>query len=231
MVDFKAFYDSYWSVKDDSYDESRLALIANRIPFGARVLEVGCGPGILGKLLVDKGVGVVGVDFSPVALDRAGEKGVDPVLCDPDSSPLPFEDGEFSFAASNSSLEHLFDPTAVLKEISRVLRPGGVFLWMVPNIGHWRFRLWLLSGTFPVVQNSATDPLHIRMFTARDAARMLRQAGFHVRGVSGSAGTWVPRLYPALLRLPGIRHVYERLAPVWPGLFCRYLLLDAEKKG
>jgi SAM-dependent methyltransferase len=228
-VDFKAYYDAYWAGKDDAFDSTRLALMKDRVPGGCRVLEVGCGPGILGKLLVDEGIRVVGADLSTVALRRAREKGVLAIQCDPDGKPLPFRKDTFAFAASNSSLEHLFQPEHALREIHRVLRPEGTFLWMVPNIGHWHFRLWLLFGRFPSIDNSATDPLHIRMYTVREAKKALQAAGFKIRAVTGSAGTWVPRLYPTLLRAPGVRHVYERLAPWWPGLLCRYLLLEAVK--
>ena len=55
-MDLKSFYDDYWSLKDDSYDASRLALLLKRVPAGSRLLEVACGPGILGKLLKGKGV-------------------------------------------------------------------------------------------------------------------------------------------------------------------------------
>jgi SAM-dependent methyltransferase len=160
---------------------------------------------------------------------RARDKGIFAVQCDPDGAHLPFEDDAFEWAASNSSLEHLFLPENALKEIYRVLAPGGTFLWMVPNVGHWRFRFWLMMGTFPVVPNSPTDMLHLRMYTKRDGVNLLRRIGFEVRGIRGSAGTWVPRLYPGFFRMPGIRHAYEGLAPIWPSLLCRYLVLEAVK--
>lgn len=228
-MDFRRFYDAYWAGKDDSFDSARLALMADRIPPGAGVLEVGCGPGILGRLLAAKGAWTAGADLSPVALERAAARGVRAVWCETDGRTLPFRDGSFPWAASNSSLEHLFHVEEAVREIHRVLAPGGIFLWMVPNIGHWRFRLWLLSGRFPVVENGPTDPLHIRMFTAREAKRLLRRTGFRVRRMTGSAGTWVPRLYPAWLRAPGVRHAYEAVARGWPSLLCRYLLLEAVK--
>lgn len=228
-MDLTAYYDDYWSGKDDAFDASRLELMVKRVPKGARLLEVGCGPGILGQLLLEREVHVTGLDHSHVALERARDKGVACVRCALEGEPLPVRDEAFQWAASNSSLEHLFDPESVLKEIHRALKPGGVFLWMVPNVGHWRFRLWLLAGSFPTVADSPTDPLHLRMYTRRDAVGVLKKNGFKVRRVTGSAGTWVPRLYPAWLRCPGIRHLYEALAPAWPSMFCRYLVVEAEK--
>ncbi len=230
-MDFRTFYDAYWAAKDDAFDPYRLALLTDRVPSGVWLLEVGCGPGILGKLLKEKDVHVVGTDLSPVAIERAKGKGIHGVRCDPDVQPLPFKAASFPYAASNSSLEHLFDPQKALREIHRILEPKGVFLWMVPNVGHWHFRWWLLCGRFPVVSDSATDPLHIRMYTRGEAVCALRACGFRIVRVTGSAGTWVPRLYPWWLRAPVIRHLYERAAPWWPSLLCRYLLLEAEKTG
>jgi len=230
-VDLKAYYDQYWISKDDSYDRGRLALLLDRIPESASCLEINCGPGILGKLLREKGIEVVGVDLSSVALRRAHKKGVLSVQCDPDGEPLPFKDNSFKWAVSNSSLEHLFQPDEALSEISRVVAPGGSFLWMVPNIGHWRYRLWLLFGKFPVVPNSPTDLLHIRMYTRSESIKSLKAHGFRVKKVTGSGGVWVPKLYPFFMRTPGLSHLYERLAPLWPSLLCRYLVLEAQKVG
>ena len=198
-------------------------------PRGHGSLRWGAGPGSWASSSLRKGVRVTGLDFSEVALRRARAKGVDAVACDPDAEPFPFLDRTFEWCASNSSLEHLIAPDRALAEIARILEPGGTFLWMVPNVGHWRFRLWLLFGRFPEVPDSPTDFLHLRMYTRHDAAKALARHGFALRRVTGSAGTWVPKLYPWFLRAPGPRHVYERLAPFWPSLLCRYLVLEARK--
>ena len=92
-------------------------------------------------------------------------------------SRAPFEDGTFDTVIANSNLEHLFYMHRHVAELSRLVRPGGKFIWLVPNIGHWRYRLWLLFGRFPYIPESPTDEYHIRYMTAYEGRKLLRDAG------------------------------------------------------
>jgi len=230
-MNFEAYYNSYWSDRNDSYDPRRLALMVRYIEPGENVLELCCGPGILGKLLVEKGAKVTGTDFSQVALDRAKAKGLDTYKVDPDHEKLPFNDNSFDAVVSNSSLEHIFFPEKAVQEGMRVLKPGGKFIWMVPNIAHWRFRLWLLMGRFPYIENSPTDTLHIRLFTYRELKRLCKRNKLIIERVDGNAGLWVRELYPPVFHLPGIKHIYEFLTHIYPQFFARYLSLYCRKSS
>lgn len=108
--------------------------IAAVAPEGARVLEVGCGPGRLSLQLVRQhGLDVTGLDLDPRMIERAranadrlgdGDKRWPSFLVG-DVASLTFPDGSFDLVVSSLSMHHWADPTAGLAEIGRVLSPGG----------------------------------------------------------------------------------------------------------
>jgi SAM-dependent methyltransferase len=113
--------------------------IATVAPDGARVLEVGCGPGRLSTLLARQhGLDVTGLDLDPAMIQRARANadrpkngdGHRPSFLVGDVASLAFPDRSFDLVVSTLSMHHWANPTAGLAEIGRVLRPGGhAFVW------------------------------------------------------------------------------------------------------
>ena len=114
-------------------------------PEGARVLEVGCGPGHLSiRLARQHGLHTTALDLDPAMIeraranaDRAGEgfgrlpPGSLPSFLVGDVASLPFPDGSFDLVVSTMSMHHWADPAAGLAEIARVLRPGArALVWV-----------------------------------------------------------------------------------------------------
>lgn len=104
---------------------------------GRRVLDVGCGGGLLSEPLRRAGARVVGVDLSENSLlaarnhARAGYLGID-YLRSP-AERLPFAGGSFDLVVAFDVLEHLADLSQAVVEISRVLRPGGRLIYDTMN--------------------------------------------------------------------------------------------------
>ncbi len=100
------------------------------------VLDLCCGQGNVTTLLLQAGARTFGLDFSPEMLALAAKAAPGAVLQQGDAASLPFDDGSFDAVVCNFGMMHLPDQPAALREIRRVLRPGGRFLmatWAAPE--------------------------------------------------------------------------------------------------
>jgi SAM-dependent methyltransferase len=102
-----------------------------------RVLDVGCGRGLLLRAFRDLDFDAVGTELPGFAFPAA-EPGLEFVHAPAEA--LPFPEGAFDLVSIWHVLEHTRDPATALREVSRVLRPGGVLVLAVPNFGSWQAR-------------------------------------------------------------------------------------------
>jgi len=101
-----------------------------------KVLDVACGGGFLAKELYKSGHDVIGIDKSETTIKSARDKwGVKDRLSfkEADAYNLPFESDSFDVVCAMDFLEHVYKPEKVIKEISRVLKPGGQFFFHTFN--------------------------------------------------------------------------------------------------
>jgi SAM-dependent methyltransferase len=157
-------------------EEGDFVFVPERIPLfvaavgrGKRVLDLGCRSGALTQHFLD-GNTVVGLDVDAGALEKAAALGIEPVQANVEE-PLPFEDASFDVVVAGELFEHLQFPDALVGEIRRVLRPGGVLAGSVPNAFRVQSRLRFLRGRPP-----EDDPTHLRMFSPTALRELL--AGF-----------------------------------------------------
>lgn len=126
--------------------EIPLLLRALRPPTGGRVLEVGCGRGIALPVLAKRllPMELVGIDIDPVlvsiAQQRVKHAGLTATVLEGDLRDLPFEDASFDLVFDFGTCYHVgggrAGACAALREISRVLRPGGRFIHETPIAQH-----------------------------------------------------------------------------------------------
>ncbi len=142
----------------------------------ARVLDVGCGaaPGL--RYLHTRGIEAVGVDVSAAALAAARELLPTAQLarCDIDEG-LPFASRRFDLVLMSEIVEHVAALPAVLREVRRVLRPGGALVLTTPNLWDVRRVVAALGGP---IWTGDRDPTHINLQTPRTLRRRLELAGF-----------------------------------------------------
>jgi len=177
-------------------DEGDFVFVPERIPLlvaavgrGKRVLDLGCRSGALTQHFLG-GNSVVGLDIDAAALEKAATLGIQPVQANVEE-PLPFEDGSFDAVVAGELFEHLQFPDALVAEIGRVLRPGGVLAGSVPNAFRVQSRLRFLRGEAP-----EDDPTHLRMFSPAALRQLLSRFGrVELRYVGGRYARLNARLF------------------------------------
>jgi len=172
-----------------SFIEDICSRVTDRRP---RILDVGCGTGA-NLLMLSKFGDAEGVDVSEDALAFCRERGLENVKLGA-AEQLPYEDGTFDLVTALDVVEHLDDDLAGLREMRRVLRPGGRVLLFVPTF----MFLWGLQDD---VSN------HRRRYRMPELGRVLEQAGFEIeRTTYANITFFMPILaMRKLMRLTGIK--------------------------
>lgn len=132
---------------------------------GRLVLDAGAGTGRHAYYAARDGADVVAVDIGPaIEVARRNTAELPNVLAvQADLYELPFADGTFDFVYSIGVLHHLPDPPAALRELLRVLRPGGdvtIYLYAKPGPGLRRALLWLISAMRTITTRLPHPVLH-----------------------------------------------------------------------
>jgi SAM-dependent methyltransferase len=199
------------------YQAELLAQIASESVRRLRAIDVGCGDGATVAMAIDacraRGtqMRIVGIDWSATALAFARQRGIVVVRASVDSPGLPLASASADLVIMSELIEHVVDTDALLEEARRVLVPGGRLVLSTPNLAAWFNRALLALGVQPVFTEVSLRGIygrpghevagHLRIFTRRALAELLRANGFADIRITGAPYQDVPRPFRSLDRL------------------------------
>jgi ubiquinone/menaquinone biosynthesis C-methylase UbiE len=206
-------------------DQSQVARLVDAIGDSARgrVLDVACGPGVVTCALAEHAHEVIALDLTPQMLEeararcsKAGRTNV--MFKEGSATSLPFADACFDAVITRLSFHHFLEPSVVLTEMLRVLRPRGIVA-IADVVSAEAFDKSELQNAIETLR----DPSHVRMLTRSELIAMVAQAGVRIERQE----TWDrPREIEEWL---GIVSNPERVAPL--RTIVRALAMAGEEAG
>ena len=169
--------------------QARLVRMAELVPEGSRVLDLGCGNGELLALLRDqRHCTGYGIEINDTHVRECVQRGVNVIQCNLEEGLGLFEDNSFDVVLQLDTLQNLRNTEAMLRETARVGRMGVVSF---PNFAHWPNRLQVALGRMPVTRTLPYqwyDTPNIRVGTHADFALLCERLGIRVIDSFGLRG-------------------------------------------
>ncbi len=174
--------------------------LAQLVPEGARVLDLGCGDGaMLAHLQATRGCSGYGVEIDDANVLACVQRGVNVIQLNLDEGLAMFDDASFDVVLQIDTLQHLRNAEVMLRETARVGRIGIVAF---PNFGHWPNRFSVLQGRMPVTKRLPYqwyDTPNIRVGTHADLGALARKNGLRVIDSfglqDGEVVRWMPNWF------------------------------------
>ncbi|MFH1144237.1 MAG: methyltransferase domain-containing protein [Candidatus Eisenbacteria bacterium] len=177
----RAYQDRKWAARAGTAiarpePGSRVAVALDQLDGNGRLIDLGCGDGALLALAPGSGIGV---DLSPAGLARMPAQ-IPRVCADLDAAHLPFRDASVETCTFLDALPYVESPLRVLREVARILKPGGRLIVSAPNARQFRHLLGLLAGKpiAPSPEERSYDGGQRHLFTDRSMAHLLDETGF-----------------------------------------------------
>ena len=171
--------------------------LANLVPYGSRVLDLGCGNGaFLSLLQSQRGCTGYGVEIDDANVLACVQRGVSVIQLNLEQGLSMFEDQSFDVVLQIDTLQHLRNAETMLRETARVGRMGVVAF---PNFAHWPNRWSVLTGRMPVTKRLPYqwyDTPNIRVGTYSDFAVLAQKNNLRITDAFGLHQGRVIRHWP-----------------------------------
>ena len=181
-------------------DLATMQAIAQLVPMGSRVLDLGCGDGaLLAHLQATRHCTGYGIEIDDANVLACVQRGVNVIQLNLDEGLALFDDASFDVVLQIDTLQHLRNAEVMLRETARVGRLGIVAF---PNFAHWPNRLSILLGRMPVTRRLPYqwyDTPNIRVGTHADLRDLALHNGLKVQDSFGMQEGHTVRFVPNLL--------------------------------
>jgi len=212
------------------YGYARPEIQAFVSPKAKKILDIGCGAGLLGKELKNRQkCYVAGIEYAPEAATKS-ETALDRVYMGDAVKVIPeILENSFDTIIMADFLEHIANPEEILSEVKRILIPGGRLVLSIPNVRHWSVIKDLLEGRWEYQDAGILDKTHLRFFTWQSILSLLNSAGYHIDSYSGTylQGYDVPAEFINLSKQCGI----DTSSLASEGRIYQYLIACTPKSG
>ncbi len=172
-------YSYYLDLDGTGTAAKTLRLVGN----GKKVLELGCSVGTQSRVLSEKlGCEVTGVELNPMAAHQAEAYCSRVVVGNLDQFDFEteFQNEKFDVILCADVLEHIYDPTSLLRKAKSVISNNGYVVASIPNIVHIALIFEMLQGRFEYRDKGLLDDSHIRFFTRNTLIKNFSEAGFKI---------------------------------------------------
>ncbi len=181
-------------------DLATMQAIAQLVPVGSRVLDLGCGDGaLLAYLQENRKCMGYGIEIDDTNVHACVKRGVNVIQLNLDEGLALFDDASFDVVLQIDTLQHLRNAEVMLRETVRVGRLGVVAF---PNFAHWPNRLSVMQGRMPVTKRLPYqwyDTPNIRVGTHADLNILALKNGLKVLDSFGIQDKRIVRTFPNML--------------------------------
>lgn len=162
-------------------DKERIKKIVELTGVGEKILDIGCGIGLIGEQIKKKGNIVYGIDLSKGAVNNARKKGIIAKVADIQKK-IPFKNNFFDGIILGEIIEHIYDTDKFLQEVRRKLKKDGYIILTTPNLATLGRRLLLFFGKNPHIEYYFREDSagHIRYFVKDTLFKLLSDNGFKI---------------------------------------------------
>ncbi len=158
-------------------------IIADLIENNSRVIDVGCGDGVLMEFLKkNKNIDVRGLEISKEKVQKCISKGLTVIEGNAESDLQQFPNQSFDYAILSQTLQAFLNPETVINELLRI---GKKAIVTIPNFGYWRVRFHLLfKGTMPITETLPDqwyNTANLHMCTIKDFFNFAKEKNFKIK--------------------------------------------------
>lgn len=205
-IDQQAAPNDAGAISNSYYSHVRPEIL-QLVPISAtRILDVGCGAGVLGASIKSRQAAEVhGVELMSDAASKAGSY-LDRIWNLPIESALPeLADGYYDCIVAADVLEHVIDPWGTLSALKGKLSPDGKIVVSLPNVQNWEVVSSLLQGKWDYRSEGILDRTHLHFFTRKSVEELFWNAGLRIAHMGTTIrGSSLPNNLAKSLRKSGL---------------------------